>query len=218
MTRQRAPAQRPAPASGRRLGVVSTVMACTSGLTVANIYYAQPLLGSIAGAFGLSEGTAALAVTFTQIGYALGMVLLLPLGDRLENRSLIMWTTFGTAAALVIAGLAPTAGIFMAVSVLIGLCSVVAQIVVPFATHLAPPQALGRMLGTIMFGLLSGIMLARSVSSFAAAALGWRAIFLISAGLMVVLAIIVRLVLPRRGSARPPGDAGLLRSGGPGWY
>jgi predicted MFS family arabinose efflux permease len=175
---------------------VMLVMAIASGLTVANLYYAQPLLDLIAATFHVGEGTATVIVTMTQIGYALGLVFVLPLGDLLENRRLLTRTLVATAAALVLAGSAPTFGVFLAVSLLVGVTSVVAQIVVPLAAHLAPPAERGKFVGQVMSGLLLGILLARTVSSLVADVFGWRAIYFISAVLTVVLALVLRRMLP----------------------
>ena len=181
-----------------RLRRVILVLAIGCGMAVANIYYAQPVLAPIASAFGVSQGSTALVVTLTQLGYALGMVLLLPLGDLLENRALASRTLLVTAAALLAAGLSPDFGFFLAMSVLVGMTSVVAQILVPLAAHLAPERERGKVVGTVMTGLLLGILLARTVSSLIAAAWGWRTIYLVSAVLMVALSVLLVRVLPKR--------------------
>jgi predicted MFS family arabinose efflux permease len=184
--------------TSERLRVVILVLSVACGLTVANLYYGQPLLSPIAHAFGVSQGSASLVVTLTQLGYAVGLLALLPLGDLLENRALASRTLVVTAAALFAAGLAPGFGIFLITSVLVGITSVVAQILVPFAAHLAPEHERGRVVGTVMGGLLLGILLARTVSSLVAAAWGWRTIYLLSGVLMLALAVLLVRVLPRR--------------------
>ena len=192
------PGQTAADMTPARLRRVMLVLAVACGMAVANIYYAQPLLAPIAGAFGTSQGSTALVITLTQLGYALGMVLLLPLGDLLENRALASRTLLVTAAALLGAGLSPDFGMFLTMSVLVGMTSVVAQILIPFAAHLAPEQDRGKVVGTVMAGLLLGILLARTVSSLVAAAWGWRTIYLVSAVLMVALSVLLARMLPRR--------------------
>ncbi|GAB2998745.1 MFS transporter [Amycolatopsis acidiphila] len=182
----------------RSLRLVMMVLAFSCGATVANLYYPQPLLGEIAAAFSVSQGSAALVVTLTQLGYAAGIVALMPLGDLLENRKLATRTLVFTTVALVVAGVSPVFGLFLAASVLIGLTSVVAQILIPFAAHLAPEQERGRFVGTAMTGLLLGILLARTVSSFVADAWGWRTIYLVSAALMLLVAGTMRRMLPSR--------------------
>jgi predicted MFS family arabinose efflux permease len=174
------------------------VLAVGCGITVANLYYAQPLMAPIASAFHLSQGSAALVVTLTQLGYAVGLLLLLPLGDLLENRALATRTLLVTAVAMAAAGLSPNYGVFLVMSVVVGMTSVVAQVLIPFAAHLAPEHQRGRLVGTVMTGLLLGILLARTVSSLVAAAWGWRTIYLISGGLMVALSVLLLRVMPKR--------------------
>jgi predicted MFS family arabinose efflux permease len=184
--------------SPARLRRLMLVLAVACGMAVANIYYAQPLLASIATAFRVSQGSTAMVVTLTQLGYALGMVVLLPLGDLVENRALASRTLLVTAVALVAAGLSPDFGVFLVMSVLVGMVSVVAQILIPFAAHLAHERERGKVVGTVMTGLLLGILLARTVSSLVAAAWGWRTIYLISAALMVGLSLLLVRLLPKR--------------------
>ncbi|CAN5274959.1 MFS transporter [soil metagenome] len=181
-----------------RLRLVTVVLATACGLAVANLYFAQPILDLLATAFHTSQGTATAAVTVIQVGYAVGLVLLLPMGDLIENRRLTSGMLVVTAGALVAAGSAHSLGVFLAASALIGVTSVVAQILIPFAAHLAPDESRGRIVGWVGSGLLLGILLARTLSSLAAAAWGWRAIFFISAGLMLVMAAVLFFLLPSR--------------------
>jgi predicted MFS family arabinose efflux permease len=190
-----------------RLGLITVVLATACGLAVANIYFAQPVLDLLAGSFHVSQGAATSAVTVVQIGYAVGLVLLLPMGDLIENRRLTSWMLVVTAVGLVLAGTAQNLGVFLVASVLIGVTSVVAQILIPFAAHLAPEASRGRIVGWVGSGLLLGILLARTLSSLAAAVWGWRAIFFISAGLMLVMAVVLARVLPSR---KPDHTAGYL--------
>ena len=196
------------------LRIVSLVLALACGLTVANLYYAQPLLHPIAVGFGVSQTAATVVITLTQLGYALGMALVLPLGDMIENRTLASRTLLATAAALLIAGLSRNFGLFLAMSVLVGVTSVVTQILVPFAAHLAPPEQRGQFVGRVMSGLLLGILLARTLSSLVAAQWGWRSIYLVSAVLMVALSLLLRRVLPRREPEHQDSYLALLRSVG----
>jgi len=181
-----------------RLRRVILVLAVACGMAVANIYYSQPLLGRLSSAFGVSQGRTEFVVTLTQLGYAVGLFLLVPLGDLLENRALASRTLLVTAAALLGTGLSPNFGVFLAMSVVVGITSMVAQILVPYAAHLASPQDRGKIVGTVMAGLLLGILLARTVSSLVAAVWGWRTIYLASAVLMVVLSVLLTRMLPRR--------------------
>ncbi|GIE07279.1 MFS transporter [Paractinoplanes durhamensis] len=188
------------------------VLAVACGLTVANLYYSQPLLDLIADAFDVSQGAATVVVTVTQIGYAVGLLFLLPLGDLIENRKLTTRLLIGTAAALLLAAVSPAYTVFLLVSVLIGVTSVVAQILVPFAAHLAPEEQRGALVGKVMGGLLLGILLARTVSSFVADLFGWRAIYFVSAALMVGLAVVLRRMLPSRQPEHAAGYGSLLRT------
>jgi predicted MFS family arabinose efflux permease len=191
---------------------LTLVLAIACGLTVANLYYSQPLLDLISHTFGVSQGAAAIIVTFTQAGYALGLLFLLPLGDLIENRKLTTRLLGGTALSLLLAAVCPAYPIFLVISVLVGLTSVVAQILVPLAAHLAPPEQRGAFVGKVMSGLILGILLARTVSSFVADLWGWRAIYFISAGLMVVLAVVLRRMLPERAPEHTAGYGSLLRT------
>jgi predicted MFS family arabinose efflux permease len=188
----------PAALTPARLRRVILVLSVACGMAVANIYYSQPLLGRISSAFGVSQGRTELVVTLTQLGYAIGLFLLVPLGDLLENRALVSRTLLVTAAALLAAGLAPNFGVFLAVSVVVGISSMVAQILVPYAAHLASPADRGKVVGNVMAGLLLGILLARTVASLVAAAWGWRTIYLASAVLMLVLSLLLTRMLPKR--------------------
>lgn len=213
-----APAPAPAPTdlptarSTRSLRLLTVVLAVACGASVANLYYAQPLLDLISRSFGVSRDAATLVVTVTQIGYAVGLALLLPLGDLLENRKLTSRTLLVTAAALVLAAFAPNLWVFLIASVLVGVTSVVAQILVPLAAHLAPEDSRGKFVGQVMTGLLLGIMLARTVASFAAAAWGWRSIYAISAVLMLLTSVALAKMLPRRAPSHTAGYRSLLGS------
>jgi predicted MFS family arabinose efflux permease len=182
----------------RSLRLITVVLAFACGASVANLYYAQPLLDLMGRSFGVSQSAVTVVVTVTQVGYAIGLALLLPLGDLLENRRLAARALLVTTVALVVAAIAPDLWLFLIASVMIGVTSVVAQILVPLAAHLAPTESRGRFVGQVMSGLLLGIMLARTVASFAAAAWGWRSIYAISAVLMLLTAAALVKVLPRR--------------------
>ena len=194
------------------LSVIILVMAVACGLTVANLYYAQPLLSLIASSFRVSQGTAAIVVTATQLGYAAGLAFLVPLGDVLENRKLACRTLVITAVALAVAALSPDFTLFLIMSVGIGVTSVVVQVLVPFAAHLAPPDQRGKYVGRVMSGLLLGILLARSLASVTAAAWGWRSIYLISAVAMIALSAVLWRMLPARAPVAAHRYGRLLRS------
>ena len=192
-------------------GLIRTfALAC--GLAVANLYYAQPMLGVIGTTFQVGSGQTGLLVTLTQLGYALGLVLVVPLGDLLENRRLITMVLFATIAALVAAALAPTFALFAAACLCVGVTSVVTQILVPFAAHLAPESSRGRVVGQVMSGLLLGVLLARAVAGLISGWLGWRAVYGLSACMLTVLNLSLGRFLPRRQPAGTQNYGQLLGS------
>lgn len=177
---------------------LTMVMAAACGIAAANLYYAQPLIAPISVALGLSEAAAGLIVTMTQVGYGIGLLFIVPLGDLVENRTLICSVILLGAASLLAAALSSHALPFLTAAFFVGLGSVAVQIIIPYAAHLAPEAIRGRVVGNVSTGLMLGIMLARPVSSFVTAALSWHAVFYGSAALMLVLAVVLWLVLPRR--------------------
>ncbi|WLH86603.1 MFS transporter [Pseudomonas sp. FP2338] len=168
------------------------------GAIVANIYYAQPIIELIAPDIGLTPALASLIVSLTQIGYALGLFFLVPLGDLLENRKLMIITNLVAIASLLGAAFAEQPNVFLLVSLLIGFSSVSVQILIPLAAHLAPAESRGRVVGSIMGGLLLGILLARPVSSLVADHFGWRAMFMAAAAVMVFISAVLMLTIPKR--------------------
>ena len=168
------------------------------GAIVANIYYAQPIIELIAPDIGLTPAMASLIVSLTQIGYALGLFFLVPLGDLLENRKLMIATTVLAIASLLGAAFTEQPNLFLLVSLLIGFSSVSVQILIPLAAHLAPAESRGRVVGSIMGGLLLGILLARPVSSVVADHFGWRAMFMAAAALMAFISVVLMLTIPKR--------------------
>jgi predicted MFS family arabinose efflux permease len=197
-----------------RLGALTGVLALACGLSVANIYYAQPVLDELARTFHTSQGSVTFVVTLSQIGFVLGLVFVLPLGDLVQVRRLTPLMLLVAALALVVAGSAPSVVVFMVAYLVVGTFSTVAQVLVPFAAQLAPEASRGEIVGRVMGGLLLGILLARTVSSEVAAALGWRAIFYISGGLMLALALVLARYLPEREPDHHAGYGSLMRSVG----
>lgn len=174
------------------------LLASACGLIVANLYYAQPLAGVIGAELGLSAGATGLIVTLTQIGYGLGLLFVVPLGDLIENRKLIVTTVVMAVAALVAAALAPHASQFFMAVFLVGISSVAVQMILPLAAHMTPDASRGRVVGSIMSGLMVGIMLARPLSSVLSELVSWRGVFLISSVVMAILALVLYRLLPRR--------------------
>ena len=179
---------------------------------VANLYFAQPLIDLIAPDLGLGARLGGLIVTLTQLGYGAGLLLFVPLADRFENRRLILISVLATAIALVGVALSHDPASFLAASLVLGFCSSGAQVIVPFAASLAPEESRGRTIGNVMAGLLTGIMLARPVASMVAHYAGWRVVFWISAGLMLLLGLWLRGALPPASPKANPMVASCVRS------
>lgn len=182
----------------RRLVVL---LAVTCGVAVTNLYVAQPLLDTIARAFGVGEATAGLLVTASQVGYVLGLALLVPLGDLLERRRLIVALLVLAAAGQVVSTVAPGFAVLAASLAAVGVATAVAQVVVPLASSLAGEEERGRIVGTVMSGLLVGILLARTLSGLISELGGWRLVFGVAAGAMLLLAAVLWRFLP---DAPPP--------------
>lgn len=182
---------------------LTILLAAACGIVVANLYYAQPLIGVISSSIGLSATSAGFIVTIAQIGYVVGLLFVVPMGDIVENRRLIVISLLLTAVALAVTAVSNQAVPFLAASFVIGIGSVAAQVIVPFASYLASESSRGRVVGNIMSGLLLGIMLARPLSSLVADFLGWHAVFALSAAAVFILAIVLSKVLPTR---RPSTD------------
>ncbi|WP_234430586.1 MFS transporter [Streptomyces sp. NRRL F-4489] len=171
-------------------------MSVAAGLSVAGNYFAQPLLDVIGRDLHLSPGTAALVVTVAQTGYGLGLLLLVPLGDLLERRRLTVTLCALTAAFLAVTASAPNAALLLAGTALTGLTSVAAQVVTPYAATLSAPAERGRTVGTVMTGLLLGILLARTAAGLLTGLGGWRTVYWANAALMLLIALLLRLRLP----------------------
>lgn len=173
------------------------LMSIATGLAVASNYYAQPLLDTIARNFSLSASTAGFIVTAAQLGYAAGLLFLVPLGDMFERRMLIVSMTLLAAGGMLITASSQSLGMLILGTALTGLFSVVAQILVPLAATLATPDKRGKVVGTIMSGLLLGILLARTVAGLLANLGGWRTVFWVASILMALMAIALWRGLPK---------------------
>jgi len=191
---------------------LAMLFAFCCGAIVANIYYAQPIIGLIAPDIGLSSTLASFIVSLTQIGYALGLFFLVPLGDLLENRRLMIVTTVVAIASLASAAFAQTPNVFLLASLLVGFSSVAVQILIPLAAHLAPEESRGRVVGSIMGGLLLGILLARPASSLIADHFGWRAVFAVAAVLMLLISVVLATTIPKHQPAHNASYGQLLKS------
>ncbi|MEB7374673.1 MFS transporter [Enterobacter hormaechei] len=173
------------------------LMSVATGLAVASNYYAQPLLDTIARAFDLSASSAGFIVTAAQLGYAAGLLFLVPLGDMFERRMLIVSMTLLAAGGMLITASSQSLTMMIIGTALTGLFSVVAQILVPLAATLASPEKRGKVVGTIMSGLLLGILLARTVAGLLASLGGWRTVYWVASVLMLIMALALWRGLPK---------------------
>jgi predicted MFS family arabinose efflux permease len=172
------------------------IMATGCAIIVANIYYCQPLLGELSRTFGVSDKTAALINIASQVGYLLGLFFLVPIGDMINRGTLIVRMHWFAALALLGAALSPNITCMGVASLLAGIASTACQVFIPFAAQLAKDEERGKVVGSMMGGLLTGVLLSRTLSGLVAQQFGWRAVYYVAAGLMVVMALILARVLP----------------------
>jgi predicted MFS family arabinose efflux permease len=182
------------PVAGRRL-ILLLAVAC--GVGVANIYFPQAVTPLISRGLRVSSGSAAEVVTASQFGYALGIFLLVPLGDRLVHRRLLAILFAIVGLGLLVAGSAPALPALLAGSLVVGATTVVPQVIIPMAAGMVAPQRRGAVTGTLLSGLIGGILLARAFGGFAGEWLGWRAPYFIAAGLALLLAVVLFAVVPQ---------------------
>ncbi|GAA3356751.1 MFS transporter [Streptomyces antimycoticus] len=187
----------PGPPSARLI----LLFAVACGSAVANVYFAQPLLVTLGEQFALGPGLLGAIVAITQLGYAAGLFLLVPLGDLVDRRRLITLQLGLLAAALLLAGLAPGTAALLTALTAVGALAVIAQTMVAAAAHLTAPELRGRVVGAVTSGVITGILLARTVAGVVADLAGWRAVYLFSAVVTATLAVLLRLALP---TDRPP--------------
>ena len=187
-------------------------MAVCTGLIVANIYYCQPLIVLIGKDFGIPESKAGRVAFFTQAGYALGLLFFVPLGDKVERKRQIVWMAACAVVCLAFAALSPNIWCLEAASLMIGATCVIPQLILPLAAYLASPARTGKVIGTIMSGLLIGILLSRTLSGLIGAWLGWRGMFWVAAGLSFVLLLTMRKTFPRSVPAFSGSYGSLMRS------
>lgn len=199
------------PATNMTRGMIILFAFCC-GAIVANIYYAQSIIGLIAPDIGMSPLLASLIVSLTQLGYAIGLFFLVPLGDLVENRRLMMATAAVSIVSLMAAAVTTSPNLFLLVSLLVGFSSVSVQIMIPLAANLAPAASRGRIVGGIMSGLLLGILLARPFASFIAGLFGWRAVFATAAVLMIGITIVFGFRMPARRPEHKASYRQLIRS------
>jgi predicted MFS family arabinose efflux permease len=193
---------------------VAFLLAIACGLVVANVYYSQPIVGPIAASLGMPATAAGLIVTLTQVGFGAGLLLIVPLGDLIENRRLVQALICLSAIGLLAAGLSTHPLPFLLGALTIGLGSVAVQVMVPYAAHLAPEAIRGRVVGNVMSGLMIGIMLARPASSFVTELTSWHIVFYLGAAIMLTLALVLGWAMPERVPEARLSYAGLLKSMG----
>ncbi|RRN64879.1 MFS transporter [Caulobacter sp. 602-1] len=190
-------------------------MSAAAGVAVANIYYNQPMLGLIEQ--DLPGPLTGLIPTATQLGYAAGLFLLVPLGDIIDRRKQIGVQFVVLALALVLAALAPSAALVVVASLAVGLASTVAQQIVPFAAHLSSPEKRGATVGTVLSGILTGILLSRTLAGFVATRFGWREMFWLGAPMALIAGAVMFMTLPRVAPDSKLGYGKLLASIGDLW-
>ena len=173
------------------------LMACCTGLIVANIYYCQPLVVLMSKSFGVTEARAGVVTFLTQLGYALGLLFFVPLGDRVERKKHILFTTGLAVLALIAAAMSPSLLTLEIASLAIGATSIIPQLILPLSAQLAAPEKRGKVIGTIMSGLLIGILLSRTLSGFVGAWLGWRGMYWVAAAISAFLLLLMYLAFPR---------------------
>jgi predicted MFS family arabinose efflux permease len=171
-------------------------MATGCAILVGNIYYCQPLLGEFARSFKVSDKTAALINIFTQGGYLLGLFFIVPMGDKLRRDKLIVRMHWFAAVAMAATALSPNITWMAICSLLVGVATTACQVFIPFAAQLARDEERGKVIGSMMGGLLTGVLLSRTLSGFVAEHFGWRSVYYVAAGMMVVMALILASVLP----------------------
>ncbi|MDA8292219.1 MAG: MFS transporter [Actinomycetota bacterium] len=192
--RERADDARATASIGRRVVAVFAVLV---GVSIANLYYVQPLLPMVRRDFHVATGVAALATTAAQLGFVLGLLFVLPLGDLVERRRLVSGLALGCAVALLAAGSAPDIAVLLVALVLVGATVALAQVLIPLAATLAAEHERGRVVGLVMSGLLLGILLARTFAGLVAAASSWRVVFYSAAGSMIVVTVLAWVRVPR---------------------
>jgi predicted MFS family arabinose efflux permease len=187
----------PSPDPTRSLRTTTLLLAAGGGISVANIYYCQPLLGEMARTFGVTDGQIGLVSTMTQAGTALGMMVFVPLGDVFERRALAARMCLASAGAVALTSIAPSLTWLLAASFLVGVANNIPHLLLPFAAQIAPDKDRGKVVGTVVSGLIVGILLSRFASGWLGDLLGWRAVYRIATLVMASLGAAIVVLLPR---------------------
>lgn len=172
------------------------IMAITCGLTVANLYYIQPLLGDMAKSFNVHEVSVGSAAMLTQIGYAVGMIFILPLGDIKERKNLITIMLLFSVISLFTMAFSQNIYMLIISSFAVGFTSIIPQLIIPLAAQLSNPNERGKIIGTVMSGLLIGILVSRTISGLIGSHFGWRVVYIVAAIMMIILTLVLRKVIP----------------------
>lgn len=191
---------------------LSWLLAVAASVLVANLYYTQPLIGMMCASLNFPLSAAGFLVTLPQLGYGIGLLTLVPLADLLENRRLILTLILVETVMVTAASLVTIPSIFLLMLLGVGTAAVTVQVLVPYVTYVTPVEDHGRAVGRVVSGVMLGIMLSRPLSSFAADAWGWRAIFVISAIAMGLLFVLLKMTLPERRPEPGMSYSGLLSS------
>ncbi|WP_374034888.1 MFS transporter [Bdellovibrio bacteriovorus] len=171
-------------------------MTLTCILVVGNMYYNQPLLGILAREFGVTESKVSLVPAFTLIGYALGILFLVPMGDMIERRKLIQGSMTMAGLLAIALPFSPTLGVFCAISCVMGFFNVSQSVLIPFAANLAKPEERGKVVGIVLSGILIGSLMARTLAGFIAQYFGWKTVFIFAGSVSLILSIVSQFVLP----------------------
>ncbi|MFV8256316.1 MFS transporter [Bdellovibrio bacteriovorus] len=171
-------------------------MTLTCILVVGNMYYNQPLLGILAREFGVTESKVSLVPAFTLIGYALGILFLVPMGDMIERRKLIQGSMTMAGLLAIALPFSPTLGVFCAISCVMGFFNVSQSVLIPFAANLAKPEERGKVVGIVLSGILIGSLMARTLAGFIAQYFGWKTVFIFAGAVSLILSIVSQFVLP----------------------
>lgn len=172
------------------------IMAITCGLTVANLYYIQPLLGDMAKSFNVHEVSVGSAAMLTQIGYAVGMIFILPLGDIKERKNLITIMLLFSVISLFTMAFSQNIYMLIVSSFAVGFTSIIPQLIIPLAAQLSNPNERGKIIGTVMSGLLIGILVSRTISGLIGNYFGWRVVYIVAAIMMIILTLVLKKVIP----------------------
>jgi len=191
---------------------LTILMAVTCGLVVANIYYNQPLLVEIGHTFNVSDSTVSLLATMTQVGYTIGLLFAVPLGDKVERKRLVLIMLTIAFLSMLVSALAPSFEVLVVAGLFTGIFSAVPQVLLPMTAQLAGDHERGKVVGRVMSGLLIGILLSRTISGYVGAHFGWRIMFGAGAGIMVILSLALLRYLPHSQPTYQGSYASLMRS------